>query len=79
MSLADLEVEMDNFDGVSSLEDYPEIDYDTLGIDPEAPTVAKPGSEEKVVMLSARYAAGLPLWHNEDCVDHGPDDEAGEE
>jgi hypothetical protein len=23
-------------------------------------------------MLSARYAAGLPLWHDRDCYDHGP-------
>jgi len=22
--------------------------------------------------LAARYAAGLPLWHNDDCYDHGP-------
>lgn len=79
MSLADLEVEMDNFDGVSSLEEYPEIDFDSIGVDPECPTVAKPGSEEKVVMLAARYAAGLPLWHNEDCVDHGPEGEEVEE
>ena len=32
----------------------------------------RPGSEEKVTMLAARYAAGLPLWHNDDCYDHGP-------
>lgn len=36
------------------------------------PTEAKPGSEDKVKMLSARYAAGVPLWHDEDCYDHGP-------
>jgi hypothetical protein len=24
------------------------------------------------MMLAARYAAGLPLWHNDDCYDHGP-------
>ena len=36
------------------------------------PTDAKPGSEDKVRMLTARYAAGLPLWHGEDCYDHGP-------
>jgi hypothetical protein len=34
--------------------------------------VAKPGSEDKVHVLAARYAAGLPLWNEEDCVDHGP-------
>ncbi len=36
------------------------------------PTEAKPGSEDKVKMLSARYAAGVPLWHDRDCYDHGP-------
>ena len=49
-----------------------EIDFESLGIDPETPTQAKPGSEEKVLMLSARYAAGLPLWHNSDRYDHAP-------
>lgn len=58
------------------------------GIDPLIPTEAKPGSEEKVRMLAARYAAGMPLWHDGDCYDHGPaqaeflansDFEAGEE
>ena len=43
-----------------------------LGVNPSDPTGAKPGSEEKVTMLAARYAAGLPLWHNGDCYDHGP-------
>lgn len=56
--------------------DYGELfdldDFAAMGIDPETPTSARPGSEEKVLMLSARYAAGLPLWHNEDCYDHGP-------
>lgn len=49
-----------------------EIDFEALGINPEDPTQAKPGSEEKVLMLSARYAAGLPLWHNNDRYDHAP-------
>jgi hypothetical protein len=39
---------------------------------PLDPTGAKPGSETKVQMLAARYAAGVPLWHDEDCYDHGP-------
>jgi len=52
--------------------EYEEIDFDSLGIDPSAPTTAKPGTEEKVLMLAARYAAGVPLWHDEDCYDHGP-------
>jgi hypothetical protein len=51
---------------------FEEIDFQALGIEPAAPTEAKPGSEDKVVMLAARYAAGLPLWHEEDCYDHGP-------
>jgi hypothetical protein len=42
------------------------------GVDPLIPTEAKPGSEEKVRMLAARYAAGIPLWHDGDCYDHGP-------
>jgi len=41
---------------------------------PLTPTEAKPGSEDKVRMLSARYAAGVPLWHGADCYDHGPGD-----
>ena len=43
-----------------------ELDGEELiltGVDPLIPTEAKPGSEEKVKMLAARYAAGIPLWH----------------
>jgi len=47
-----------------------EIDF--VNVDPLNPTGAKPGSEDKVKMLAARYAAGVPLWHDEDCYDHGP-------
>lgn len=47
-------------------------DYLTSGIDPSKSTRAKPGTEEKVLMLSARYAAGLALWHTRDRHDHGP-------
>jgi hypothetical protein len=61
------------------LHEYPVINFDDLGIEPGDPTEAKPGSEEKVVMLAARYNAGLPLWHNEDCVDHGPGGTVDEE
>ena len=43
-----------------------------MGINPSKSTKAKPGTEEKVLMLSARYAAGLPLWNERDCYDHGP-------
>ncbi|QDU36568.1 hypothetical protein Mal4_08550 [Maioricimonas rarisocia] len=47
-------------------------DFTALGINPLSPTEAKPGSEEKVRMLAARYSAGVPLWHDSDCYDHGP-------
>jgi hypothetical protein len=58
--------------GIEGEENFEEIDFESLGIDPGAPTVAKPGSEEKVLMLAARYAAGVPLWHERDCYDHSP-------
>lgn len=53
------------------------VEQDPEGIDDFeiaalGPTEAKPGSEDKVRMLTARYAAGVPLWHGEDCYDHGP-------
>jgi hypothetical protein len=52
-----------------------EIEHESFeGIDPLAPTEAKPGSDHKVKMLAARYAAGVPLWHDSDCYDHGPAD-----
>lgn len=51
---------------------FDEADFAALGIDPAQPTDAKPGSEDKVMTLAARYAAGLPLWHTEDRYDHGP-------
>lgn len=61
------------FDDESDLDgEYEEIDFAAIGVEPSEPTKAKPGSEEKVLMLAARYAAGLPLWHNDDCTDHGP-------
>lgn len=47
-------------------------DFVAMGINPLKPTEARPGTEEKVLMLSARYAAGVPLWHDSDCYDHGP-------
>lgn len=55
---------------------FDDIDFESLGIDPAKPTPAKPGSEEKVLMLAARYAAGVPLWHDRDCYDHGPGESA---
>src|SRR6056297_3883036 len=47
-------------------------EFENLGINPGSPTDAKPGSEDKVMMLAARYAAGMPLWHENDCYDHAP-------
>ncbi|WP_437201726.1 hypothetical protein [Planctomicrobium sp. SH664] len=52
--------------------EFLEEDFDLSGVDPLVPTGAKPGSEDKVKMLAARYAAGIPLWHDSDCYDHGP-------
>lgn len=49
-------------------------EFDALGIDPSKSTSAKPGTEEKVKMLSARYAAGLALWHTRDRHSHGPNE-----
>lgn len=63
------ELSMDEAEG-----EYEVEDFSALGVDPLTPTAAKPGSEDKVRMLAARYAAGLPLWHDEDCYDHGPVD-----
>jgi hypothetical protein len=39
-------------------------------IDPLIPTAAKPGSDAKVRMLAARFAARIPLFHEEDCDSH---------
>ncbi len=47
-------------------------------IDPSAPCNALPGSEEKVIMLAARYQAGMPLWNNEDRSDREPRTKASE-
>ena len=57
----------DDFD-----QSFEQADFDALGVNPLEPTPARPGSFDKVSMLAARYAAGLPLWHEEDCSDHGP-------
>lgn len=48
-------------------------EWDLSSYNPHTATDAKPGSEDKVKMLSARYAAGVPLWDPSDCYDHGPD------
>jgi hypothetical protein len=69
----DLEYGFEDADLIADYDSpYEEEDFDALGINPGSPTVAKPGSEDKVTMLAARYAAGMPLWHTEDCYDHGP-------
>ncbi len=49
-------------------------DFNALGLDPTKSTRASPGSEEKVLMLSARYAAGLSLWDARDRRDYGPEE-----
>ena len=36
--------------------------------DPSLPTTARPGSEEKIMILAARHNAKLPLWVDGDCV-----------
>jgi hypothetical protein len=76
--LIDADVALDSLAGIEGYEFLSDLDIGfeeelkSLGVNPSAPTAAKPGSEEKVMMLAARYAAGLPLWHNDDCYDHGP-------
>lgn len=37
-----------------------------FGIDPWQPVAARPGSPEKVAMLTVRYASGVPLWNEQD-------------
>ncbi|MEX0704764.1 MAG: hypothetical protein WD069_21885 [Planctomycetales bacterium] len=69
----DMDEETSNQDLIVDYDEmFEEEDFAALGIDPRAPTPAKPGSEDKVMMLAARYASGLPLWHDQDCYDHGP-------
>ena len=77
MSFAEIDADLDGFQDESYDGDYgafDEEDFAAMGINPTCPTVAKPGSEDKVQMLAARYAAGLPLWNEEDRYDHGPDE-----
>lgn len=61
--------------GFAELRDMPPRtieDFLAEGVDPAAATEARPGTEDKVRMLAARYEAGLPLWNMEDCLDHSP-------
>jgi hypothetical protein len=46
-------------------------EFFNAGLDPMKSTPARPGTEEKVLMLSARYAAGVALWNSRDRCDHG--------
>jgi hypothetical protein len=46
---------------------------DFSDIDPTLPTSAQAGSPEKVRVIAARYAAGLPLWNPEDDQSMRPD------
>ena len=57
-SLADIE----GYEFLSDLDAGFEEELKALGVDPSAPTAAKPGSEEKVMMLAARYAADDGDW-----------------
>lgn len=63
------ELSLDEAEGEFEIEDFA-----SLGIDPFNPTDAKPGSEEKVRVLAARYAAGVPLWDENDRYDHSSDE-----
>ena len=59
-------------DGATSTDGpWAELSADAAELDPEEPTIAAPGSMEKVKMLRARYAVGLPLWDERDSYDHG--------
>ena len=40
-----------------------------LGIDPKLATDLRPGNEAKVIVLAARYVAGLPLWNIDDWIE----------
>ena len=48
-----------------------DLEYDDVDVDPSNFTRARPESKEKVRMIAARCASGLPLWHHSDCSDHG--------
>lgn len=50
-------------------------DWTNAVVNPAKPSLAEPGTSEKVIMLAARYAAGLPLWHEADRDGHHPLDD----
>lgn len=57
---------IEGYEFLSDLDLGFEEELKQLGVDPSSPTSAAVGSEEKLLMLAARYAAGLPLWHDAD-------------
>ncbi len=65
----------DDADEDGTFDEHEVEGYLKMGIDPFKPTAARPGSEEKVLILSARYAGGIPLWHDRDSYEHGPREE----
>lgn len=69
----DLAIGMELSGQIATADLYSDTDETVVDdLRPLDPTGAKPGSETKVQMLAARYAAGVPLWHDDDCYDHGP-------
>ena len=63
----DADVALESLAGIEGYEFLSDLDIGfeeelkSLGVDPSAPTAAKPGSEEKVMMLAARYAVAKAL------------------
>ncbi|MEX1112572.1 MAG: hypothetical protein WEC84_03860 [Candidatus Andersenbacteria bacterium] len=49
-------------------------DFIALGIDPRKPAEGKPGDVFKVLVLAARYVAGLELWRADDATFEAPEE-----
>ncbi|MBX3432954.1 MAG: hypothetical protein KF847_06520 [Pirellulales bacterium] len=49
-----------------------EWEFEPSPVEPRrySPTRAMPGTDEKLAVMAERIAAGLPLWHREDCTDY---------
>lgn len=75
MTLFDQEVWTDDVQDEACYE--PEVELGS-GVEPQFPTEAIPGSQKKVLILAARYAAGLPLWHQADSDAEGGPSAAAE-
>lgn len=45
-----------------------ENQYDSMRVQPLSPTMARPGTEEKIQVLIARHARHELLWHPHDCL-----------